>query len=179
MGRLVGSLPHQTGHNTPARHSSLAKGRLVRCTGLYLIRLSFKQGAAQKCNCNDLLHHTRIETHSHLEILQLKVMPFWSRNYLSHITRWMDGWVKVLHPFQQYFNHFEMMEGWTWKAVCNEVPFRFGKNIASSGIGTRDLKSGALTAQPRGRFIHITTKPVSGVCDQITLKSACSATETS
>ena len=30
------------------------------------------------------------------------------------------------------------MEGWTWKALCNEVTFRFGKNLASSGIGTRD-----------------------------------------
>ena len=24
------------------------------------------------------------------------------------------------------------MEGWTWKALCNEAPFRFGKNLASS-----------------------------------------------
>ena len=30
------------------------------------------------------------------------------------------------------------MEGWTWKALYNEVPFRFGKNLASSGIRTRD-----------------------------------------
>ena len=47
------------------------------------------------------------------------------------------------------------MEGWTWKALCNEAPFRFGKNLASSGIRTRDPrypKSGALTARPRGRF---------------------------
>ena len=29
------------------------------------------------------------------------------------------------------------MEGWTWKALCNEAPFRFGKNLASSGIRTR------------------------------------------
>ena len=31
--------------------------------------------------------------------------------------------------------------------LCNEAPFRFGKNLAS-----RDPKSGALTARPRGRF---------------------------
>ena len=30
------------------------------------------------------------------------------------------------------------MEGWTWKALCNETPFRFRKNLASSGIWTRD-----------------------------------------
>ena len=30
------------------------------------------------------------------------------------------------------------MEGWTWKALCNEATFRFGKNLASSGIRTRD-----------------------------------------
>ena len=26
----------------------------------------------------------------------------------------------------------------TWKALCNEVPSRFGKNLSSSGIRTRD-----------------------------------------
>ena len=45
-----------------------------------------------------------------------------------------------------------MMEGWTWKALYNEAPFRFGKNLASSGIRTRDPKSEELTARPRGRF---------------------------
>ena len=47
------------------------------------------------------------------------------------------------------------MEGWTWKALCNEVPFRFGKNLASGGIRTHDApdpKSGVLTARPRGHF---------------------------
>ena len=28
------------------------------------------------------------------------------------------------------------MEGWIWKALCNEAPFRFGKNLASSRIRT-------------------------------------------
>ena len=50
----------------------------------------------------------------------------------------MDGWVRVLHPFQQYFSHFEMMEGWTSKALRNEVTFMFGKTLASSGIQTCD-----------------------------------------
>ena len=45
---------------------------------------------------------------------------------------------RVLHPFQQYFSHFEMIEGWKWKALCNEAPFRFGKNLASSIIRTRN-----------------------------------------
>ena len=55
----------------------------------------------------------------------------------------MDGWVRVLGftSLQQYFSHFETMEGWTWKALCNEANPR-----------SRDLKSGALTARPRGRF---------------------------
>ena len=39
---------------------------------------------------------------------------------------------------QKYFSHFETMEGWIWKALCNEAPFRFWKNLASSGIQTRD-----------------------------------------
>ena len=30
------------------------------------------------------------------------------------------------------------MEGLAWKALRNEAPFRFEKNLASSRIGTRD-----------------------------------------
>ena len=64
----------------------------------------------------------------------------------------MDGWVRVvLRSFQQYFSHFEMQQGWTWKAMCNEVAFRFGKNLAFSGIQTRDPKLGVLTAWPSER----------------------------
>ena len=61
---------------------------------------------------------------------------------------WMYVWVRVLSPFKQYFSHFETMEGWTWKALCNEAPFRFGKNLASSEIRTRD----PITVRQRGRF---------------------------
>ena len=52
-------------------------------------------------------------------------------NGMSLATGWMDGWIGVLRPFQQYFSHIRTMEGWTWKALCNEAPFRFGKNLAS------------------------------------------------
>ena len=48
----------------------------------------------------------------------------------------MDGWVRVLHLCQQYFSHIGTMAGWTWKVLCNEAPFNFGKNLASSGIQT-------------------------------------------
>ena len=46
------------------------------------------------------------------------------------------------------------MEGWTWKALCNEAPFRFGKNLTSSEIRNRDpvIWSRKLTVRPRGRF---------------------------
>ena len=44
----------------------------------------------------------------------------------------------VLRPFQQYFSRIGTIEGWTWKALCNEASFRFGKILASSWIGTRD-----------------------------------------
>ena len=49
-----------------------------------------------------------------------------------------NGWVRVLRPFNS-IQSFETMEGWTWKALCNEAPFMFGKNLASSGIRTRVL----------------------------------------
>ena len=44
----------------------------------------------------------------------VRVLAFWytvpERNRLS-ITGALDGWVRVLRPFQQYFSHFETMEG--------------------------------------------------------------------
>ena len=48
------------------------------------------------------------------------------------------GDLGVLSPFQQYFNRIGTIEGWTWKALCNEVLFRFWKILASSWIWTRD-----------------------------------------
>ena len=50
---------------------------------------------------------------------------------------WMDEF-GILRPFQQYFSHIGTMDGRTWKALCNEVPSMFGKNLSSSGIRTRD-----------------------------------------
>ena len=53
----------------------------------------------------------------------------------------MDGWMEefgVLRPFQQYFSDVGTMEGWSWKALCNEVAYRFGKNLSSILIRTRD-----------------------------------------
>ena len=50
----------------------------------------------------------------------------------------MDGLVAVLRPLQQYFSHIRTMEGLACKALCNEAPFRFEKNFASSRIRTRD-----------------------------------------
>ena len=36
----------------------------------------------------------------------------------------MDGWMSQgFTSLQQYFSHFETMEEWTWKALCNEAPF--------------------------------------------------------
>ena len=85
-------------------------------------------------------------------------LPFcWFWHEVAQIEQWSpaqkDGWMSLgFTSLQQYFSHFETIEGWTWKALCNEAPFRFGKNRASSGIRTCDPKSGVLTARPRGRF---------------------------
>ena len=54
--------------------------------------------------------------------------------HVSLIPKWMDGWVRVLRPF----NSISVISRRTWKALCNEAPFRFEKNLASSGIRTRD-----------------------------------------
>ena len=55
----------------------------------------------------------------------------------SNAGWWMDG-LGALHPFQQYFYRIRRMEMQTWRAPCNEAPFRFGKNLTSSRIWTRD-----------------------------------------
>ena len=48
------------------------------------------------------------------------------------------------------------MEGWTWKALCNEVPFREESRLQQdSNLRPRDPKSGALTARPRWCFGYI------------------------
>ena len=52
---------------------------------------------------------------------------------------WMDGLVAIFRAFQHYFSHIRTMEGWAWKALCNEAPFRFEKKLSSSRIRTHDL----------------------------------------
>ena len=49
-----------------------------------------------------------------------------------------NGWVRVLPLFNSISVISRRWKGEQWKALCNEAPFRFGKNLASSGIQTRD-----------------------------------------
>ena len=57
----------------------------------------------------------------------------------------MDG-------FGLYIPFNRTMEGETWRALCSEMPFRFGKNLASIGIRTRDpMAVTVVTTLPRGR----------------------------
>ena len=41
----------------------------------------------------------------------------------NRFNLWLYTWFKN--------KHFETMEGWTWKAVCNEALFRFRKNLVT------------------------------------------------
>ena len=54
-----------------------------------------------------------------------------------------NGWFRGL---QQYFSRIGTIKGWTWKALCNEAPFRFRKILASSWIRTRDSEVGIFKA---------------------------------
>ena len=58
-----------------------------------------------------------------------------SFHFYTRWNRWM-GELGFFASLQQYFSHSETMGGWTWKVLCNEASFRFGKNLASSGIQT-------------------------------------------
>ena len=51
-------------------------------------------------------------------------------HWLNHLSKLHQICVtSVKSPFQQYFSHIRMMEGWTWRVLCNEAPFRFRKNF--------------------------------------------------
>ena len=104
---------------------------LVYC--FYFLPSLDRQPKIEKLSSHCILNDIR-----HLEV-RPHVFPFYFEWY--QVFWKTDGWVMVLHPFQQYFSHFDMMEGWTWKALCNEALFRFGKNLASSRIRTRDPQS--------------------------------------
>ena len=42
-----------------------------------------------------------------------------SHMLLPPVSRCLDGWLAILHPFQQYFSHIRMMVVRERKAVCN------------------------------------------------------------
>ena len=69
-------------------------------------------------------------------------------------TQQRHGWMSWFMSLSTVFQSFRDNGRWTWKVLCNEAPlFKFGKNptgLAYSGIRTRDLKSGVLTARPSG-----------------------------
>ena len=65
----------------------------------------------------------------HREKIDIWAMWFW----IAFIST-QDGKERVFTSLQQYFSHSETMGGWTWKALCNEAPFRFGKNLASRRV---------------------------------------------
>ena len=61
----------------------------------------------------------------------------------SVILVWKSlGWMDELGFYvpSTVFQSFRDDGRWTWKALCNETPFRFGKNLDSTGIRTRDPK---------------------------------------
>ena len=51
-----------------------------------------------------------------------------------------DGWMDELGFYitSTLFQSLQDDGRMNMKALCNEAPFRFGKNLASSGIQTRD-----------------------------------------
>ena len=60
--------------------------------------------------------------------------------------------IGILRSYQDYLRHIATMEGWYWKALCNEgIEFRLQQNL-NLNPGLYDLKSGALTTRPPGRF---------------------------
>ena len=60
-----------------------------------------------------------------------KIVPSRPSLHLYSQSYDKDGW--VLHTFQKYFSNFETMEGWMWKALCNDLSFRSGR--ISSPVG--------------------------------------------
>ena len=96
------------------------------------------------------------EWHCRQTTLLLKVYTFCPDLSVQIFRK--DGSLMVLHPFQQYFNQIRMMEGSTWKALCNKVLFRFGKKShlqQDSNPRLHDLKSWVQTPKPCGCVTNI------------------------
>ena len=87
-----------------------------------------------------------------VKLFQAILVPVGLKSEYSQVQG-MDGWIGVLRAFQQYFSHIRTMEGWTWKAMHNEVPFRFGKNLATpwSKVGSTNCSATRTLPQYRGQ----------------------------
>ena len=95
-------------------------------------------------------------------------ITFWQLSYIGKLTNrfhfqtnthfhniiWMDGWVRVLRPFNSISVISRRWKG-EHERLC-AMKRRLGSGIisppADSNPRPRDPKSGALTARPRGRF---------------------------
>ena len=57
--------------------------------------------------------------------IRLGIWPVWMSVIFLQLAYRSNGLPrsKLVSPFQQYFSHIGTMEGWTWKALCNETPF--------------------------------------------------------
>ena len=67
------------------------------------------------------------------------------------IMIWMDEWLAILRPFQQYFSHIRTMGRWLWTAMCNWSPFTVEKISPRAGI---ELGTARSVGQ---RLIHLAT----------------------
>ena len=101
----------------------------------------------------------------HMDYQQLNLFEFLFNDMLTHVVHFVSSprwwwWFGVLHPFQQYLSHMELMEGWQWKALCNEAPYTHLTNSASSRIRTGDLiiQVGRANHSAPGCFVHTQKK---------------------
>ena len=71
---------------------------------------------------------------SHTRLLSITHRLKGQNNCQQPACPWMDGWLAILRPFQQYFSHIRQMRGWSWKVVCNGIPFMIEKISPRAGI---------------------------------------------
>ena len=52
-----------------------------------------------------------------------------------------DGWIAILHPFQQYFSHIRMIRRLQWTALCIGTPFMIEKISTSDRLAPGNPRS--------------------------------------
>ena len=132
------------GYIFPTKHYTLTPVDMQwRDSSQFIVQSSHFTHSFFTLHSSDFIPHSSDFTlHSLYFTLHTSQFKLHTSQFTVHTSYFTDQTSQfILHTSQfaqQYFSHIRTTEGWTWKALCNEAPFRLGPNLASRGIRTRD-----------------------------------------